>query len=595
MPLAPLLALVTLCAAQTARLVARNRSLHLDGNGPHFFRAVLYSPTPWGADEDLFFKTDYYNAHWPALFERDLQLMADMGANAVRLHGFFGVTNGLGRHTDFLDAAYKQNISVLLSYDLVGRGANAVSLFQASDREVAAQALKTYLLAAKHPAVVLVFLGDSINRLNAGFVCDIVRDQFGFLTSLPCQFGEDIEAFARALDTLCLEARQVGLSCTVPLANLPLPSSAQVDHFGNRASRGVLDWLTVMAKYMPNMNVLSANLVPVGTLTNVSTNVTFELDLASIAELPPLPAPAQAGAWYNSSFPRLKGDRSNAKGSFYKLFDDDVVDAEETAAQASWLVSLTELLEAGAKFPNCTTCGPVSGGVVRSWRDELWRADKPAFEVWYGGKQSDCADNDVCFAMGQICPYEVTDASLAQSPCGAPFPASQPDDYVNEEWFGLIATDRTCECAKDTTSRTSCAPHVWVPRARPVYYALQSIWNSHPTAAKAHATEVFDNASFGLNTTGCLERENVQWACNQFPEQPRLQRRPGTLELYLDCELFLMRGVCYSPVPSGRASRGVQRPTWRLGLRPTAAATPVQARHMSGRARAHAQLDGGCP
>lgn len=40
---------------------------------------------------------------------------------------------------------------------------------------------------------------------------------------VPCQFGEEINDFARALDTMCLEAKNLGLACTVPLANVALP------------------------------------------------------------------------------------------------------------------------------------------------------------------------------------------------------------------------------------------------------------------------------------------------------------------------------------------------------------------------------------
>ena len=287
MRLALLAALLAGSAGQ--RLVAQNRSLLLDGVSPHFFRAVLYSPAPWGTDDDLYFKTDYYASHWPALFERDLRLMALMGANAVRLQGSFGITQYLGRHTAFLDAASASGIDVLLSYDLTGRGDGAVSLVSTADQQAVALSFQAYILAAKHPATVMVFLGESINRFEAGFLCNAARDSFGFITSIPCQFGEDVDAFAAALEGLCLIARQSGLSCTVPVANLPLPVATQVAKYGalgERPSRGALDWLDVLAAGMPSMDVISASLVA----SNTSEALTFELDLAALPTLlPPRP------------------------------------------------------------------------------------------------------------------------------------------------------------------------------------------------------------------------------------------------------------------------------------------------------------------
>ena len=49
--------------AAAARLVAQNRSLILDEvDSPVQLRAVLYSPTLWGYDTDIFYKTPYCTA-----------------------------------------------------------------------------------------------------------------------------------------------------------------------------------------------------------------------------------------------------------------------------------------------------------------------------------------------------------------------------------------------------------------------------------------------------------------------------------------------------------------------------------------------------
>ena len=153
-------------AAQTSqRLVALNQSLILDaGAKPTQLRAVLYSPTPWGYDDELYYKAGGYEAQWPALFSRDLDLMHSLGANAVRLHGFFGIANSGEKHTAFLDAAAERNMSVLLSYDLLGTGSRAKILSSPAGLTAAKADLRFFVRAAKHPATVMVFLGEALNR-----------------------------------------------------------------------------------------------------------------------------------------------------------------------------------------------------------------------------------------------------------------------------------------------------------------------------------------------------------------------------------------------------------------------------------------------
>ncbi|KAL1498898.1 hypothetical protein AB1Y20_013420 [Prymnesium parvum] len=486
-----------------------------------------------------------------------------MGANAVRLHGFLGVANNLERHTAFLDEAFSQRISVFLSYDLTGTGDGSVSLVSPSDQEEAVTSFRTYLFAARHRATVMVFIGASVNRFDAGFVCDAGRDSFGFITVVPCQFGEDTDALAAALDLLCREARLLGLACTVPFAHIPLPRATHVEKFGalaDRPSRGVVDWLDVMSRAMPNMNVLSASLAA----SNTSRDVTFEIDLNLLpSQLPDLPFIVaeygvdafnstewfeKAGVLLDESYPLLRSDfgRVDARGRIYQLTGEGQVDtAEDEASQAQWLGALALEIEqqATSQAESCGCGRAVSGGIVRSWRDEWWRSFKPSYE-------GICAFNDICFAMEQLCPYAAASSSYRRSPCGAPFPRVQPDGYVNEEWFGLVSSEPSCACAAD---QSQCAAHELWPRPRAAYFALQGLWRP---AAGAAARAAFANASAANSTSNCT-RADAPWSCELFPTQPRLQHRPGTLELYLDCELFLMRGVSYSPVPFGNASLGV--------------------------------------
>ena len=181
------------------RITATGNQLILDGasSTPYELRAVYYSPTPWGLDDALYYQQQpMYDAEYASVFERDLDLISAMGANAVRLHGFMGVAEGGNtpdqrRHQAFLDAAAARNIGVLLTYELLGSGPNAKRLVTPTELAAAVADLRFFVRAARHPAVTMLVLGDSLNRIDAGYVC------FDSGTAaLGCQFSEDIDSFA---------------------------------------------------------------------------------------------------------------------------------------------------------------------------------------------------------------------------------------------------------------------------------------------------------------------------------------------------------------------------------------------------------------
>lgn len=154
---------LVLGVAAAPRLTVNGSDLSLDGK-LFQLRAVLYSPTPWGYDDDLFYRTASYSTVWPALFARDLDLIASLGANAVRIHGFLGVASDGGKHDAFLEAAQARQLSVLLTYEMRGYGPNAVKLSTAAERSGAVADLRFFVRAARHPAIVLLFLGSALNR-----------------------------------------------------------------------------------------------------------------------------------------------------------------------------------------------------------------------------------------------------------------------------------------------------------------------------------------------------------------------------------------------------------------------------------------------
>ena len=74
-----------------------------------------------------------------------------------------------------------------------------------------------------------------------------------------------------------------------------------------------------------------------------------------------------------------------------------------------------------------------SGGSLMAWTDELWK-----------GRVIDAVDSDERNAkLGPLCPDVYADH---QTPCGYPTPYgfTQPDRFVNEEWFGLFRVQQQC-------------------------------------------------------------------------------------------------------------------------------------------------------
>ncbi len=71
-------------------------------NEQHFIiKSVGYSPVPIGNDPDLK-KRDYYTQEYANIYNRDLPLLREMGANTVRLWSWDNDAD----HTDFLNKAY---------------------------------------------------------------------------------------------------------------------------------------------------------------------------------------------------------------------------------------------------------------------------------------------------------------------------------------------------------------------------------------------------------------------------------------------------------------------------------------------------------
>ena len=276
----------------------------------------------------------------------------------------------------------------------------------------------------------LLALPARARSFDTGFVCPDTQG-----AALDCQFGEDLSAFADALESLCAIVRAEGLACSAPLANIELFPAVRLARYGAaHTPRGLIDWFELLAPRAPSMDILSADLTPSNTSATPALDISWQ-QLGAMALTPARPFVvasygadaynssawyAKAGAPFDATYPSLLAASTVDTIGTYALasIDGHVADAEDEPSQASWLVALATELE--AHFVGCgdaSAMAPVagvlcdvtpnvvgSGGVLRSFRDEWWRATSPAEQVWYGGVASFCDTDPTCVAMRQLCP-----------------------------------------------------------------------------------------------------------------------------------------------------------------------------------------------
>ena len=78
-------------------------------------RGICYSPVPWGDDPGYAEPYgDYFTSQYEPLFARDLALMAEMGANTVRVYTW----STSARHGTFLDMAHHLGLAVVAVFEM---------------------------------------------------------------------------------------------------------------------------------------------------------------------------------------------------------------------------------------------------------------------------------------------------------------------------------------------------------------------------------------------------------------------------------------------------------------------------------------------
>lgn len=135
-------------------------------NGSSFtVRGVIYSPVPIGDDPELFSPYgDYFTEEYKEIYERDLPLIRQMGANTVRLLYWDPSKD----HTGFLDKAYENGLYVILTFPLGPDSYPALfNDFGTVDPQTQSEVLDSFgrVVAANryHPAILIWSIGDELN------------------------------------------------------------------------------------------------------------------------------------------------------------------------------------------------------------------------------------------------------------------------------------------------------------------------------------------------------------------------------------------------------------------------------------------------
>jgi len=338
---------------------------------PFTIKGVNYSPIPIGVDPEVTPPYgDYFTPNYSPIYERDLPLLRDMGANTIRLWAW---NNGNG-HTDFLDKAYDNGVKpiyVIISFSMDPSLYPDISSPDA--REKIKADFRVMVAAYKnHPAVLMWSIGNELN--SPKMYGDKLSDLFSLINEMAHVAHREEGAYYHPV--------------TTPLADIDLINTI-----------GIYDPL------MTDLDIWGANIY------RGSSFGTFFNDFKAASKKPLL-----------------------IIGFGIDAYDENAEDEYENVGkpyQATYAESLWKEITA-----NLDVC---LGGLVRAYSDEWWLGK-------FGNTLGGCPDPD----------------PAVHSPCGHPS-NSDPDGFVNYEWFGIM------RAAKNGSNLDIMEP-------RKIYDTLKSLW-----------------------------------------------------------------------------------------------------------------------
>jgi hypothetical protein len=222
-------------------------------------------------------RIDFFKAEYAAVYERDIPRMAAIGANALRIYDFEGLsrdTQTVPSHTGFFDACLRNNISVLGQFEL---SPSSYDLTDELGRRLAREDLRNQLeelRTAPHDAVGMWLVGNELNLPAKGFLCgDPPADASGRRLSSSnqtCQFsGAGVATLFGVVNELCgIVKSEFGMLCSTALAEVPVPQTYRATlayNLSSGAMEGATAWFEALDYIMPNVDLWAANVYPTGS------------------------------------------------------------------------------------------------------------------------------------------------------------------------------------------------------------------------------------------------------------------------------------------------------------------------------------------
>jgi len=153
---------VTMARREPSSITISGRQIFVNGD-PFIIKGVGYSPVPIGHDPETTPPYgDYFTPEYNSIYDRDLLLLREMGANTIRLWGW----NNIANHLDFLDKAYNNGVNPI--YVIVGFWINAGLDIDPDSPDNVREELKAdfrEMVAAhkNHPAILMWVIGNELN------------------------------------------------------------------------------------------------------------------------------------------------------------------------------------------------------------------------------------------------------------------------------------------------------------------------------------------------------------------------------------------------------------------------------------------------
>jgi RHS repeat-associated protein len=354
--------------------------------GEHFvIKGVNYSPVPIGADPEITPPYgDYFTAQHSPIYERDLPLLREMGANTVRLRSW---NTGVD-HSDFLNKAYNNGIRpiyVVLTFpigpvlypDISSPGAR---------KRIKADFRAMVKAHKHHPAILMWSIGDELN--NSKMYGGRLKEIFSLINEMASEAHAEEGTYFHPV--------------TTPLADIDLINTINANEL-----------LT------PDLDIWGANVY-----RGASFGPLFS-DFKKVSTKPLLITGFGIDAYDENS-----GEEYENIGEPY---------------QATYAESLWKEVQA-----NQDVC---LGGIIRSYSDEWWLGK-------FGNTLEGCPDLD----------------SSHHSACGHPS-TSDPDGFVNDEWFGMMRVKEN-------------GPNLDILEPRKVYSTLRFLWTAEETSPSQRQARV---------------------------------------------------------------------------------------------------------